>query len=108
MAMTLPSKARLVLLRFVISISSYFLRVTDGALARGITPYRFKRNDNRPWAVRRTHGCAYHSTAAEKAQGLFSQIFVIFFKKRLRQQKTPQGGEIPRPAVFYMAPPARF
>ena len=27
MAMTLPSKARLVLLRFVISISSYFLRV---------------------------------------------------------------------------------
>jgi len=41
MAMTLPSKARLVLLRFVIVSASYFLRVTDGALARGITPYRF-------------------------------------------------------------------
>jgi predicted phosphatase len=43
-----------------------------------------------------------------KKHKAFSQIFVVFSKKRLRQQKTPQGGEIPRPAVFYMAPPARF
>jgi hypothetical protein len=44
----------------------------------------------------------------KKHKAFFHKFSSFSSKKRLRQQKTPQGGEIPRPAVFYMAPPARF
>ena len=44
----------------------------------------------------------------KKHKAFFHKFSSFSSKKRPRQQKTPQGGEIPRPAVFYMAPPARF